>query len=222
MIKLSPSQFATADSVLAALTRGGALCIVSSQPGFGLTTCMENIRSRVSNPFFTIADHPELAGLDLLGQLYNHLNIDTEFQAKSELPSFAIEIITLREISTIFVDDIDMFLCGERARRHTVHQLKLILTALPSVNIVISGLHTETSDMLELQVGSPRSAEAFSLDGFQGLNEYKVFFESILAENSQAEFADVSLEALYLNTKGNLGNTFLRLFHPAYLYDGRK
>ncbi|WP_150658078.1 hypothetical protein [Pseudomonas fluorescens] len=221
MTMLSPSQFATANSVLAALTCGGALCIVSSQPGFGLTICMESIRSRLSNPICTIADHPELAGLDLLGQFYNHLNIDVEFQVKSELPGFVIEIVTLRGISTIFVDDIDMFLCGERARRHTVRQLKLILTALPSVNFVISG-HAETTNMLDLRMGSPHSAEAFSLGGFQCLNEYKVFFKSILAENSKSEFANISLEELYLNTKGNLGDTFLRLFHPAYLYNGHK
>lgn len=221
MTMLSPSQFATANSVLAALTCGGALCIVSSQPGFGLTTCMESIRSRLSNPICTIADHPELAGLDLLGQFYNHLNIDVEFQVKSELPGFVIEIVTLRGISTIFVDDIDMFLCGERARRHTVRQLKLILTALPSVNFVISG-HAETTNMLDLRMGSPHSAEAFRLGGFQCINEYKVFFKSILAENSKSEFANMSLEELYLNTKGNLGDTFLRLFHPAYLYNGHK
>lgn len=221
MTMLSPSQFATANSVLAALTCGGALCIVSSQPGFGLTTCMESIRSRLSNPICTIADHPELAGLDLLGQFYNHLNIDVEFQVKSELPGFVIEIVTLRGISTIFVDDIDMFLCGERARRHTVRQLKFILTALPSVNFVISG-HAETTNMLDLRMGSPHSAEAFRLGGFQCINEYKVFFKSILAENSKSEFANMSLEELYLNTKGNLGDTFLRLFHPAYLYNGHK
>jgi hypothetical protein len=182
---------------------------------------MESIRSRLSNPICTIADHPELAGLDLLGQFYNHLNIDVEFQVKSELPGFVIEIVTLRGISTIFVDDIDMFLCGERARRHTVRQLKLILTALPSVNFVISG-HAETTNMLDLRMGSPHSAEAFRLGGFQCINEYKVFFKSILAENSKSEFANMSLEELYLNTKGNLGDTFLRLFHPAYLYNGHK
>ncbi|VVQ35521.1 hypothetical protein PS943_04387 [Pseudomonas fluorescens] len=76
--------------------------------------------------------------------------------------------------------------------------------------------------MLDLRMGSPHSAEAFSLGGFQCLNEYKVFFKSILAENSKSEFANISLEELYLNTKGNLGDTFLRLFHPAYLYNGHK
>lgn len=221
MIKLSPSQFATANNVLAALTRGGSFCIVSSQPGFGLPTCMENIRSCINKPVFTIADHPELAGLDLLDQLYHHLNIDVEFQGKSELPSFAIEIVALREISTIFVDHVDIFLSSEGARRHTLRQLKCILTALPSVNIVISGLHSDTSDMLELCGCSAHCVQTFSLDGFRDFNEYKFFFESILAENSHAEFADVSLEALYLNTKGNLGDTFLRLFHPAYLYKGQ-
>ncbi|MFL9812878.1 hypothetical protein D7241_06435 [Stutzerimonas sp. VN223-3] len=220
MIKLSPSQFATANSVLAALTRGRAFCFVSSQPGFGLTTCIENIKSRLSNPMFTIADHPELAGLDMFAQLYHHLNIDLEFQAKNKLPGFAAEIVSLREISTIFVDDIDMFLCGESAKRRTVQQLKCILTALPTVNIVISGRHEEAWEMFELFECSPHCVEAFSLDGFQDFNEYKVFFDSILAENSKTKLTDVSLKALYLDTKGNLGDTFLRLFHPAYLYKG--
>lgn len=222
MIILSPSQYATANDVLAALTRGGSFCLVSSEPGFGLPTCMGYVRSRLTKPIFTIADHPELSGLDLLGQFYHQLHIDVEFQGKNKIPDFVVEIVNLREVSTIFIDHIDVFLGSESARRRTTQQIKSILTALPSVNIVISGLDSDTSVMLNLRGCSSHCAQTFSLKGFRDFNEYQVFFESILAGHPRAEFANVSLEALYHQTKGNLGDTILRLYHPAYLYKGKK
>lgn len=221
MIMLSPSQYATANDVLAALTREGSFCLVSSEPGFGLPTCMAYIRSRLAKPTFTIADHPELSGLDILGQFYHQLHIDVEFQGKNEIPDFVIEIFTLREISTIFIDHIDIFLGNESARRRTIQQVKSILIALPLVNVVVSGLDSDTSALLDLQGCSLHFAETFSLKGFRDFNEYQVFFESILTGHPFAEFANVSLEALYHQTKGNLGDTILRLFHPAYLYKGK-
>lgn len=221
MIILSPSQYATANDVLAALTREGSFCFVSSEPGLGLSTCMAYVRSRLAKPIFTIADHPELSGLDLLGQFYYQLHIDVEFQGKNEIPDFVVEIATLREVSTIFIDHIDIFLSNESARHRTIQQIKSILIALPLVNIVVSGLDSDTYAMLDLQGCSLRFAQVFSLKGFRDFNEYQVFFESILAGHPPAEFANVSLEALYHQSKGNLGDTILRLFHPAYLYKGK-
>ncbi len=221
MIMLSPAQYATANEVLAALTLGGSFCLISSEPGFGLPTCMEYVRSRLTTPVFTIADHPELSGLDLLGQLYHQLHIDSEFQGRKEIPGFVVEIVTLREVSTIFIDHIDIFLGNESARRRTIQQIKSILTAFRSVNIVVSGLDSDISTMLGLRGSTSHSAQTISLKGFRDFSEYLVFFESILAEHSSALFADVSLEALYNDTKGNLGDTFLRLFHPAYRYKGK-
>lgn len=221
MIILSPSQYATANDVLAALTREGSFCLVSSEPGFGLPTCMAYVRSRLAKPIFTIADHPELSGLDLLGQLYHQLHIDVEFQGKNEIPKFVVEIVTLREVSTIFIDHIDIFLGNESARRRTIRQIKSILIALPLVNIVVSGLHSDMSAMLDLQGCSLHFAQTFSLKGFRDFNEYQIFFESILAGYPLTEFANVSLEVLYHQTKGNLGDTILRLFHPVYLYKGK-
>lgn len=144
------------------------------------------------------------------------------FKEKKEIPAFVIEIVTLREISTIFIDHIDVFLVSESARRRTVHQIKSILTALPSVNIVLSGLESDISAMLDLRKCSSHCTKTFSLKGFRDFNEYQFFFESILAGHPRAAFANVSLEALYHQTKGNLGDTILRLFHPAYLYKGNK
>lgn len=221
MIMLSHSQYATANDLLTALKRGSSFCIVSSEPGFGLTTCMEYVRSRLRKPALIIADHPELAGLDVLGQLYQELYIDIEFQNKKEIPAFVVEIVALREVSTIFIDHIDMFLGSEGAKRRTVQQIKSVLTAFPSVNIVVSGLDSDVSVLQGLDGCTLHCAQLFSLKGFRDFNEYEFFFESILARHPRTSFTDVSLEALYNDTKGNLGNTFLRLFHPAYRYNGR-
>lgn len=221
MIMLSPAQYATANDVLAALAPGGSFCLVSSEPGFGLPTCMEYVRSHLTKSAFTIADHPELCGLDLLGQLYHQLHIDSEFQGRKEIPGFAVEIVTLREVSTIFIDHIDIFLGNESARRRTTQQIKSILTAFPAVNIVVSGMDSDISTMLGLRGSTSHCAQTFSLKGFRDFSEYLVFFEAILTEHPCTLFEDVSLEALYNDTKGNLGDTFQRLFHPAYRYKGK-
>ena len=156
---------------------------------------------------------------------YRKLNIedgtDIEFQNKKEIPAFVVEIVALREVSTIFIDHIDMFLGSEGAKRRTVQQIKSVLTAFPSVNIVVSGLDSDVSVLQGLDGCTLHCAQIFSLKGFRDFNEYEVFFESILARHPRTSFTDVSLEALYNDTKGNLGNTFLRLFHPAYRYNGR-
>lgn len=216
MTILSPSQSKLVGLISTSISHGGQFCLVSSNPGYGMTTCLNEVRLRMESPFVLIADHPHLAGQDLIGQMYHSLRLDAEFRLSNGFPDLAVELLSIREISTIFIDDIDIFLIGNRAVTQALKQLVWLLTALPSTTFVVSCQSSSLCKLLDLTSGSCRPHAKLELGGFTSFQEYKSFFEIVLANQSSQEARKVSLRALYLETQGNLGDTFLRLFHPAY------
>ncbi|WP_141232954.1 hypothetical protein [Pseudomonas sp. Irchel 3A7] len=217
-MNLSPSQLIAVNAISGALACEGTLCHVLSQPGFGLTTCLNYMKHRSLRPVMCIAEHPDLSGLDLLGQFYDCLGLDIEFQEKVGIPRFVVELFFLRNFSTIYIDDFGIFSLSESSKRRSIIQLQWILGALPKTNVVISSNGEGSLELLKVSTLCQYSYRCVELSGFLDLVEYKDFFESVIAERSGAEFCRQTLDHLFRVTEGNLAKTMLRLFHPAYIY----
>ncbi|GLO59446.1 hypothetical protein PPUJ20066_54820 [Pseudomonas putida] len=215
---LAPFQAVAVKSVVSALKDGSVVCHLMSDPGNGLTTCTNAVLSQITGSTVFVGDHVDLAGLDLLGQFYEEIHVDFEFQPQSGVPALVTELCAMKGDPTIFIHDFEKFALTALAKEKSLKQLGWLLKALPDSSFVIVSSPDYQAEMVGLCRAHERAYSPVELGSFADRTEFTAFFEAFIDQKSGlGRAADkLLLHDIYHRRNGNLAWTMLELFHPGY------
>lgn len=195
--------------------------------GMGLSTCLHTIRDKITRPYLFISPDRHLGRVSLLDSLLVELGLPStpksELRLNGVLPPYIQDILKMRGISVVLVEDLHRFNFVRQGLRPTYYKdLPYLLASLPQASFLISETEpTESAKIIDQAAN--HNVLTYRLHGFSSFAEYYQFVlqlraEGVVASGLVEKICLQSVSLLFKTLSGNLGSTVDLLSNP-FLYE---